>query len=103
MAGDKALACQLCGDVFPQRWKAVKQGKRILGGKRLHVDRHMGRLRVEPSGNLNHLQGAFFPDSLWPIILPCLALGPYLVELRVLPCVHTHLLTKMNSSEEAYG
>ena len=24
-------------------------------------------------------------------------------ELRILPCVHTHLLAKMDSTEEAYG
>ena len=30
-------------------------------------------------------------------------LCPYLVYLRVLPCVHVHLLAKMESSEKAYG
>lgn len=35
--------------------------------------------------------------------LACLALSLYLVYLRVLPCVHVHLLTKMDSREEACG
>ena len=35
--------------------------------------------------------------------LACLALSLYLVYLRVLLCVHVHLLTKMDSREEACG
>ena len=35
---------------------------------------------------------------LWPIILLCLTLSPYLVWHRALPCVHAHLLAKMDSS-----
>ena len=70
------------------------------------MGRHMGGLREReprPPGSLNHFDGAFFPGFLWPIILLCLVLSPYLVYLRVLPCVHVHLLAKMDSSEEAYG
>ena len=55
-----------------------------------------------PCGSLNHLYGAFLPGFLWPIILLCLAPSPYLAYLRVLPCVHVHLLAKMDSSEEGY-
>ena len=29
--------------------------------------------------------------------------GPYLVHLRILLCVHTHLLAKMDFTEKAYG
>ena len=56
-----------------------------------------------PCGSLNHFHGAFLPGFLWPIILLCLVLSPYLVYLRILPCVCAHLLAKMDSSEEAYG
>ena len=38
-----------------------------------------------------------------PIILICLVLSPCLVYLRILPCVHVHLLAKMGSTEGAYG
>ena len=70
------------------------------------VDRHTGILREVEScfhGSLNHLYRAFLPGFLWPIILICLVQSPYLVYLRMLPCVCTHLLAKMNSTEEAYG
>ena len=56
-----------------------------------------------PCGSLNHLHGAFLPGFLWPIILICLVLSPYLVHLRILPCVLAQLLAKVDSSEEAYG
>ena len=44
-----------------------------------------------PRGSLNHLYGAFLLGFLWPIILLCLALSPYLVYLRVLLCVRASL------------
>ena len=56
-----------------------------------------------PHGSLNHLYGTFLLGFLWPIILICLVQSLYLVHLRILPCAHTHLLAKMDSSEEAYG
>ena len=59
--------------------------------------------QLHPRGGLNHLHGAFLLGFLWPVILPCLVLSPYLVYLRILPCVHMYLLAKMDSSEEAYG
>ena len=34
-------------------------------------------------------------------ILLCLALSPFMVSLRILPCVCTHLLVKIYSSTEA--
>ena len=54
-------------------------------------------------GSLNHVYGAFLLGFLWPVILLCLVLFPYLVYLRGLSCVCVHLLAKMHSSEEAYG
>ena len=56
-----------------------------------------------PRDSLNHLYGAFLPGFLWLIILLCLVLSPYLVYLRVLPCVRVHLLARMDSSEEPCG
>ena len=50
-----------------------------------------------PCGGLNHLCVAFLPGFLWPVILLCLVLSPYLVYLRVLPCVRTYAL-KLPSS-----
>ena len=74
----------------------MKQEKCLLGGKRVRVNRHTlagSERELRPSASLNHLHGAFLPGFLWPIILLCLALRPYLV----------HLLAKMDSSKEAYG
>ena len=68
------------------------------------IDTQVGSEReLRPHGGLNHLYGAFLPGFLWPIILLCLVLSPYLVSLRVLPCGPVHLSAKMDSSEEAYG
>ena len=58
---------------------------------------------LQPHGSLNYFYGAFLPGFLWPIILLCLILNPYLVYFRVLPCVHMHLSAKVDSSEEVYG
>ena len=44
-----------------------------------------------PHGSLNHFYGVFSPDFLWPVVLLCLVLSPYLVYLRVLPCVCVHI------------
>ena len=67
----------------------------------------MGGLRESalkrPCGSLNHFYGAFCLGFLWPIILLCMVLNPYLVYLRVLLCMCVRLLAKMVSSEEAYG
>ena len=66
------------------------------------MDRFSER-ELRPHGTLKHFYGAFLLGFLWPITLLCLVLSLYLVYLRVLPCVHMHLLAKMDSSEEAYG
>ena len=85
----------------------MKQVKCLLGGRRVQyvwIDARAGSERESrPRGCLNHFYGAFLPGFLWPVVLLCLVLSPYLVELRVLPCVRAHLLAKMDSSEEAYG
>ena len=57
----------------------------------------------EIQGDLNHFYGAFLLGFLWPMILVCLVLSPYLVYLSILPRMRAHLLVKMDSSEEAYG
>ena len=68
------------------------------------IDTRTGSEREScPRASLTHLYGAFLPCFLWPIVLLCLVLSPYLVYLGVLPRVRTHLLAKMDSSEEAYG
>ena len=40
-----------------------------------------------PPGCLIHFCGAFLLGFLWPVILICLVLSPYLVYLRILPWV----------------
>ena len=57
---------------------------------------------LHPHGSVNYFYGAFLPGFLWPIILIFLVLSLYLVYLRVLSCLGAHLLSKMDSSEEAY-
>ena len=56
-----------------------------------------------PRGSLNYLYGVFLLGFLWPIILICLVHSPYLVYLRILPCVCMHVLAKMDSTTKAYG
>ena len=82
----------------------IKRKKSAVG-----VDRHTGRLRdspcvakLHPRGRLNCFYGAFLLGFLWPVILICLVHTPYLVYLRISPCVCTHLLAKMGLMEEAY-
>ena len=60
----------------------------------------MGRLRVAPLWSFESLIWGI--SSRFPLASH-LALSPYLVYLRVLPCVREHLLAKMDSSERPYG
>ena len=77
----------------------ISRNKNTLG-----VDRCTSGLReLYNHGILNHLYGAFLPGFLWPIILLCLVLNPYLASFRVCPCVHMHLSARMDSGEEVYG
>ena len=71
----------------------------------LHVDRHMGGLRaraaeVHQNCSLNYFYKALLPGFLWPIILICLIHSSYLVNLRILPCVHMHLLARLDFTEK---
>lgn len=65
-----------------------------------------GRLRVpelHPCGSLNDLYRVFLMG--FPVIsrLLCLVHSPHVVDLRVLPCVCTHLLAQMDFTEKLYG
>ena len=80
----------------------VKQVKCLLGGKG-YVDIRVGSEGHALVVGLRHFYGAFLLGFLWLIILLFLVLSLYLVYLRVLPCVHVHLLAKLDSSKEAYG
>ena len=97
-------------EVFPQRWKVVKQVKYLLGGNRVQymwIDRWADPEKespwVAPSCSLYYFYGAFLPGFLWSVILVCLVHGPYLVHLGALPHVHTHPSAKRDSTKEAYG
>ena len=63
------------------------------------VDRHMGRLRgrlpdlLSCTLSLNYFYGTFLPVSFGQSFWFFLAHSPYLVYLRILPCVCTHPLT----------
>ena len=72
----------------------------------MHVDRHKGGFREgqsRPNGSLNYIYGAFLLGFLWPVILTFLVHSPYLMCLRILPCVLRHLLAKMNSTAKDCG
>ena len=97
---------------FPQRRKVVKQSiypeEELKKESTVCADRHTGELRgrvaeSSPHGSSNYFYARFLPGFLWAIILICLVQSPYLAYLRIFPCMHTHLLTKMDASEEAYG
>ena len=53
--------------------------------------------------SFSHFYGAFLLGFFWQIILIRQIQSPYLVYLRILPCVRVHLSAKMESTEEAYG
>ena len=56
-----------------------------------------------PSGSLNYSYGVFLPGFLWLVNLICLVHSPYLVYLKILPCVLTHLLAKTDFTEKVSG
>ena len=56
-----------------------------------------------PSWQSELLLWSFLLGFLWLIILICLVHSPYLVYLRILPCVHMHLLAKMDPTTKTYG
>ena len=70
------------------------------------MDRHIGGLRKReresrPRGSLISYRAH---SSGFPLVshLIYLVLSPYLVYLRILPCVHMHPSPKVDSSKEAY-
>ena len=74
----------------------MKQVRCLLGGKKkVHVNRHTwagSERQLCLRGSLNHLYGAFLLGFLWPVILLCLALSPYLVITQGPPlCVSASL------------
>ena len=110
VVSDKALALQLCRKECPQSWKVVKEVKYLLrgrGGSTVCVDRHTGRLQrvaeSHPHGSMNYFYGVISSGFFWPVILICLVHSLYLVYLRILPCMSTHLLAKMTSTKKADG
>ena len=89
----------------------MKQVKYLSGGKRVQnvwtdtqagSGKSPGVAESRPHGSLNYFDGAFLPGFLWPIIMIRLVHSPYLVHLRILSCVHTYLLAKMDSTTKAY-
>ena len=76
----------------------------------VRVGRHTGRLRgqvpgllSQSRGSLSNFYGALLPGFLWPIILTCLVHSSYLVHVRILPCVRTSLLAKMDPTLKVSG
>ena len=57
---------------------------------------------VAPLWQVKSLIWGFSSGFLLLGLLTCLVQSPYFVYLRILPCVHKHLLEKMDSAEEAY-
>ena len=101
----QVLALRPCRNELPQRRKVVKHVKCLLRRKRVQyvcIDTQADSV-LRPRGSLNHLYGAFLPDFLGPIIFPCLVPSLYLVDLRILLRVRSHLSGKVDYSKEAYG
>ena len=65
--------------------------------------REAAERELHPRDTLNHLHGVILLGFLWPVILLCLVLNPYLVYLRILPCVRMHLVAKMDASKRLVG
>ena len=106
----RVLVLGLCRKEFPQRQKVVKQVKYLLKGKTstARVHGRMGGFRERVAelcshGSWHYFYGAFLPVFLWPIILICLVHDPYLVSLRIPPCVRMRLLAKMDFTKKASG
>ena len=93
----------------------MKKVKYLLQEKKstVHVDRHMGGQTHRWAQRENcWVIPLWWPELLlwgisfifsWPIILTCLVQSPYLVYIRILPCVCTYHLVKMDSTEDVYG
>ena len=108
LVSDNALALQLCREEFPQRREVMKQAKYTLGGKEEssmcgQTQGQAQRKSRTVMGVYITCMGHFFLVFLWPNILICLVHSLYIIHLRILPRVHTHLLAKMDSLEEVCG
>ena len=108
MVSDKALAVQLCRQRILTKTESRETRKVFIG--REEYSTVYGQTQREtvtkshPCGRLNHLHGAFrlgFFFCLFGLLI-CLIQSPYLIYLRILPCVCKHLLEKMDSTKEAY-
>ena len=67
------------------------------------IDTQAGSERLVPSWQFESLLWGI--SSGFPLAshLICLVQSPYLVYLRIFPCVCAHLTAKMDSTEEAHG
>ena len=69
------------------------------------MGRHMGGLRWRAAELHSHGSLIYFCRALlgflWPVIFICLLQSSYLLHLNILACVYTHLLAKMDSTEDA--
>jgi len=95
---------------IPTKTKSGETGKVLLKGKTstARVHGRMGGFRERVAelcshGSWHYFYGAFLPVFLWPIILICLVHNPYLVRLRIPPCVRMRLLAKMDFTKKASG
>ena len=107
-AGDKGPGPSVVQKRIFTKMESDETVKYLFGGGKCTVfaDRRTGSLRERvsgscPGGSLNYFYGAFLPVFLWPVILICLVRSPYLVTLRTVPYVCTHLLVKMDFTEKA--
>ena len=95
--------------MIPTKTESSETSKVFIRGKRgaVRVDRHMDGLRGRVLSRALvavsiTCMGALLLGSLWPIILICLVQSLYLIYLRILPCVCTHLLAQVDSTAKAY-
>ena len=110
VVSNKALGFQLCIKRIPTEMESSETNKVLIRRKKrvqyIWTDTQTDSERVPescPHGSLNHFYGAFLLVFLWWIILTCLVQSTYLIYLMVLPCVHMHLLAKMDCTAEAYS
>ena len=83
---------------FHKEMESGETSKVLIRRKTVGVNRHT-RVSSErsshPHRSVNHSYGVLLPGLLWPVILLCLGrwiwINPYLVYLKVLPCMGTYL------------
>ena len=103
----RALVLQLCRKAFLQRWKVVKQVFIRRKKSTVWIDTWVGFGTESLSCNLVAVwitfMGHFFQVSFGQSSWFAWFTVSILVYLRILPCRHTHLLAKMNSTKNVYG